>query len=410
MTSTLPGSNVKTGVCLGTSTISLQNTTTGSKQEALMAIFHLTAAPETDEDGEQSLRVVVTDGVHVFQDRIEMKDVKMKLLLDSSVSAKKQALQFAGYLLDETKSNNDQVEAVYTLEQDDDQHDANQIKLVVKYRTNDNVDYEDAAMKKAWSGSLSSSCSNNSNQQSELLNFYQILGSSINRERKSIVKIQEQMETVQQDRAAWKEAADQLSGKWEQEKDTLFSNFVTLYNTTRLELDKVRTERQDLQEQLLLRSQEQPVAKKSRTGKKKASVLPQQPDEEMPDQPDDMDNLVMDETMVTALAAGKRVNIKSEQSSSTVPVKKNRRGGGNESSDDSTTSEPSKKRRFTAKTNLQKASPTTFSDSSDDSIARRIRTQIAEGLNSDSDDDDDDDDTGGNWKEKAGNSVKRALI
>jgi len=165
-----------------------------------------------------------------------------------------------------------------------------------------------------------------------------------------------------------------------------------------------------LQEQLLLRSQEQPVAKKSRTGKKKASVLPQQPDEEMPDQPDDMDNLVMDETMVTALAAGKRVNIKSEQSSSTVPVKKNRRGGGNESSDDSTTSEPSKKRRFTAKTNLQKASPTTFSDSSDDSIARRIRTQIAEGLNSDSDDDDDDDDTGGNWKEKAGNSVKRALI
>ena len=226
---------------------------------ACAALIFATVAAGADGDSE-ILRVAVTDGTAVYEGEIHMDRVKMKLLESLDHDKPQQTLLLAGYLLHDTI---DQVEPVYTYNHDLDNGD-DHVKLVIKYQhnTNSGENDEDAAMKKAWSGSLTRS--------NDLLQFYTTLGNCINQERRNMTQLQQEMEVVKKHRASWKETADQLSGKWETEKDTLFHNFATLYNRTRDELGTARTQLKDLQLQLDI-SQQEAQFNKSSNGKGRAT-------------------------------------------------------------------------------------------------------------------------------------------
>ena len=399
---------------MGTKKVPLRVRENGSEKEGLLAIFHQSTlsssipAEAPTASPSKILQVNVTDGRAVYRGEIDMDRVKMKLLddLEDHNDKPKQALRMAGYLLHDTVA---QIEPVYTYLDNN-----TTIQLVIKYQHishKSGEDDEDAAMKKAWSGILtrihknkndddddpnSNNNNNNANDNTNaLLQFSTTLGNSINQERRNMAHLRQSMQVVQTDRASWKETADQLSGKWDSEKDTLFHNFATLYNKTRQELAATRTQLRDLQAQLevseannIINNDKGKARAPKRAKKKEISFVDE---EEMPDQPDDNDNL-FDASMANALASGNRVdiNIKKENSSTETSKKKTTKGKRKDASDsDKDDDDSSSSSNGMAKRKKSSKAILTFDDDSDDdSIAKKIRAQIAAGdMNTSSDDD-----------------------
>lgn len=371
----------ETLVCLGTKTVPLRDKENGTEQEGLVAIFHQASlSAEEAATASQRLQVNVTDGTAVYRGEMEMDRVKMKLLDALDDDKTKQALRMAGYLLHDTVA---QIEPTYTYVENNN----NTIQLVIKYQHSSGENDEDAAMKKAWSGSLTRIT--NTNGDNDLLHFSTALGNSINQERRNRAQLRQTMEVVQTDRAAWKETADQLSGKWDSEKDTLFYNFATLYNKTRQELAATRTQVRDLQTQLEIseanNNNNNTNKEKARPPKRaKKEISFQEDDEEMPDQPDDNDNL-FDASMANALASGNRVDINIQREKATEPSSKKARGKRKVASDsDDDDGSGVQQKKTSSKTILA-----FDDDSDDDSVAKKIRAQIAAGdMNTSSDEDD----------------------
>ena len=371
----------ETLVCLGTKTVPLRDKENGTEQEGLVAIFHQASlSAEEAATASQRLQVNVTDGTAVYRGEMEMDRVKMKLLDALDDDKTKQALRMAGYLLHDTVA---QIEPTYTYVENNN----NTIQLVIKYQHSSGENDEDAAMKKAWSGSLTRIT--NTNGDNDLLHFSTALGNSINQERRNRAQLRQTMEVVQTDRAAWKETADQLSGKWDSEKDTLFYNFATLYNKTRQELAATRTQVRDLQTQLEIseanNNNNNTNKEKARPPKRaKKQISFQEDDEEMPDQPDDNHNL-FDASMANALASGNRVDINIQREKATEPSSKKARGKRKVASDsDDDDGSGVQQKKTSSKTILA-----FDDDSDDDSVAKKIRAQIAAGdMNTSSDEDD----------------------
>lgn len=287
-------------VCLGTKSVDIKNSDS-TKKEGLLAIFR------TGKIEEEALRVVVADEEGVYQGRIAMKEVKMKLL--EGLGDKSKHLDvLAGYLLHKTCPR---VQPAYSYQAstNDAQGETNDcIKLVIKYYDSKNIDDQDAAMKKAWDGTLQKETS--STRGNNIMSFYRLLGEGINQGQHNIEKLQGKIENLKKNCASWKDTAEKLEGAWQDEKDTLFQNFVLLYNQTRDALEKTRNELQDLKRRQAEEEQEKRVSKRPRIKREEG----EEDLDNLADQPDDIDDRIFGQDMVDALASARPVSLNTNAS------------------------------------------------------------------------------------------------
>jgi hypothetical protein len=132
-----------------------------------------------------------------------------------------------------------------------------------------------------------------------------------------LATVQDQYHSLERDRDGWKDTAEKLEGKWEEEKSILFQNFCTLY-TNKQEYDQAKIEQ--LQEEII-RLKEQ--FSKSTTSKNNALSSVPVKKSELPECLQDLPNddnhcLPYDDDMVRRLAQGQRVpivSIKTEDTS-----------------------------------------------------------------------------------------------